>query len=323
MLRWIRDHWPFAGRDREAARLHIERIDPLPFPHFTCDDVLTAGELRDLNRYWPTNLPEETLDSGYRVLPLTNPKKTQDFTKEQHKFWHHFVETVCNPIIGEVFNAYYPWVFQKFGNRIPYIQATMVAATQFDSHAVSAGIHVHRHDPTWISTILIHVDDGENSLAEFRGNSVVGFKDHQRESDYSDETFARLASVKPHDYVDGLTLLKHYSFKPGRLFSFFETPISYHASRTTKPGVNAIGDRRMLRMHVEAPRELTQQLYGVGHKEFYQMQYLADGKADSRIATWMKRDMHDVFVASDSVRLGSQLSRSKIPVLAPRTDWPS
>lgn len=283
-----------------TARLDGAQVERLPYPHIVHDGVLTESELRECIAHWPDSdkISEESPGSGYKVLHLRGRPHRERLSAAQVEYWENFIETVCLPLVKEVFATYSPWIVQKFGDRIRQVELTTFALTEYENEKTMVGSHVHTHDPTWLFTNLIHVNDGDNQKAEERGNALFGLDGRDREDAYTNEIYSRLASVAPHDPIDGMRIQKDYAFSPGRLFSFFETPVSYHGSRTPTPGPKLTGRRLMIRMHASAPVELTQALYGVEYGEYRKMKYPpSPSDLDPRMIPWMKKDIHAMFAA--------------------------
>lgn len=254
-----------------------------PFPHSVCDDALASRQLMLARYFWPDSrlLGEETPGYGYKLAHLHRPDHTAGFSILQRAFWARFVKRVCTPLAEELARLYSPWIAAKFGP-IDTAEFVTVALTEFDNAGTSVGCHVHRHDPLWLFTALIHIEDGGDE----RGNALFGFPG----ATYDDTFCATLANHAPAAAIDGLRLVTECGFKPGRLFSFFETPISYHGTRPPEEWTNPKGRRRMIRMHVRLPETDTQRFYGMSHDEYFRLQYPKEG-ADPRVAPFLMRDI--------------------------------
>jgi hypothetical protein len=256
------------------------RVTVEPVPHFISDGVLTEKELAEVSAHWLDSalIPEESPGSGYKVAHIKNFTHRQAFSKQQLAFWDRFAVEVGVPLMREIIHLYQPWISPKFGDLINRIDVITIAMTEFEHDKVGVGEHCHAHDPTWLYTALIHIEDGGDG----RGNALFGFKD------LNADVYRQLASVAPHDAVAGNGILRRYDFRPGRIFSFFETPLSYHGTGAVAGDVGN-GKRRMIRIHVAAPTELTQDLYGVPYQEYRAMKYAPGFK--QQMHDWITRDV--------------------------------
>jgi hypothetical protein len=282
----------------QYQRLNENQTDPWPVPHFIADNVLSASELADAARHWPDTelIPEESPGSGYLVGSLMSDQFWPNLSADQQEYWRHFMNTVMPTVAAETLDIYNAWIEKKFGSRIETVEFVMFALTEFSSDKTGVGCHVHSHDPTWLFTNLIHIDDG-GATTDIRGNALFAFPECETQDDYDEEVCKRLASVAPHAPLEGLSIVRNYDFNPGRMFSFFESPISYHGTLHPQPGAAVVAKRRMLRMHILAPNDLTEELYGIPYGDYRALKYPED-RVDDRMPKWIKRDIDDMFSAT-------------------------
>lgn len=307
--------------ETQDKRLSQASLDTWPVPHFVADQVLSDNELAEVETYWPETavIPEESPESGYLVGSFLSDRFWPFLTPIQQEFWRDFMHSVMPEIIAGNLELLAPWIEKKFGSRIEFAEFHTFALTEFTSDKAGVGCHVHSHDPNWLYTSLIHIDDGEEST-DFRGNALLGFAEHESPDDYDEELCKRLASVRPFDPFDGLSIVRNYDFKPGRMFSFFETPISYHGTLPSQPGTAKVAKRRMIRMHLIAPSTVIQDVYGIEHANYQKLKYL-EGEFDERMVSWIKRDIDDMYIATQSATgATAEHSDNSIPVRLPAMD---
>lgn len=282
------------------TRLGNRTLESWPFPHLVSDQVLSPDEIAEIEEHWPETdlIPEEARGSGYLVGSLLSERFWPNLNDIQKEFWRDFMHSVMPAITRETLDAYAPWIERKFGSLIESVSYHTFALTEMTGDKSGVGCHVHSHDPTWLYTSLIHISDGEVDT-DFRGNALFGFADRTSRADYDEEFCRCLATVRPFEHIEGLAVVRNHEFKPARMTSFFESPISYHGTLPPRPGVVRKAKRRMLRMHVYAPYELTRKLYDVDQVRYRQLKY-KECDFDERLVSWIKRDIDDLYLAADS-----------------------
>lgn len=269
------------------ARVLCAQVQRLPSPHFTVDHVLSADDIQQIVAHWPSGalFPEDDEGSGYRVLRFEAPGTWQIFTPEQKEFWTDFVYGLCTQIVQATFALYAPVIAAKFGDSLTTVDLATVSLTEFEHDAVRAGVHVHNDEATWLFTNLIHVDDNG---ATDRGNAMYGFPGQGGLND-QDAMLRRLATTHPGMGPEQeMVVHAKFPFNPGRMFSFCETPLSYHGSEVVDRG-KYHGRRKMIRMHARAPAELAHLAYGVSAEEYRKERNSL--QADPRVVAWMKADV--------------------------------
>ena len=144
---------------------------------------------------------------------------------------------------------------------------------------------------------MIYVDDGGR---EDRGTVLYS-------PPGDPEGFARKAANWNPWVEDALPPAKVNQFKPNRMLSMIDSPISIHG---VEPGVKGAPDqrRRIIRAHLRAPTELTQALYGVSYDEFHRAMQEENGQP--KTVGWMQRDID---IASGDVQ--STMSPSELAAM--------
>ncbi|MGQ0677401.1 MAG: hypothetical protein ACT4N4_15130 [Rhodospirillales bacterium] len=268
------------------ARVAAAQLRRQPVPHFVADDVLSADELRDILAHWPdgARFPEDDIGSGYRILRFELDVTWSMLTRAQRTFWTDFIYGLCLQLVQGTFLLYAPLIKRRFGSALTAVDLVTVSLTEFEHEAVRSGVHAHNDEATWLFTNLIHIDDGG---ATDRGNALYGFSGQERMNDL-DPALRRIAATHPGHGPEEMVPLVQIPFKPGRMFSFYETPLSYHGNEIA--GRNSPhARRRMIRLHARAPLALSRHLYGVESEEFRALRHKPG--ENERIVSWMKSDI--------------------------------
>jgi hypothetical protein len=294
-------------------------IERRPYPHFVCDDVLTAEEIAAAISHWPQSAAIPSESQGYKVLHLLLEPHRRILSQVQRRFWDRFIDRVCIPIIRDTLATFSPWISRKYGALLSRAEIMTVALTEFEGSYSEVGLHVHPH-PTWLFTGLLHIEDGGDPT---RGTVLFGFDDCDEQEDFTEEHYRMLAqSTRPRS--DLLTIRSGHTFEPGRFFSFLDSPISYHGTRTPEPGFQATSSRRMIRMHIAAPGELCQAVYGISRDDYVRLMCPKGEEPHSeRIVDCIRQDVRNIF--SGSLAAAPELANISVigGVKATPTRWGS
>lgn len=282
-------------------------VRPDPFPHFIVDGLLDRHLLRLVERHWPAFrffIPEI---KGNHILHFHWDHFWKEISSEQRNFWNYFVNSVCVEIAHATLKAYAGQVERKYGDGIKELQFFWLGLMEADQGFQSHVIHTHHyHDPTYIATNLIYIDDG---ISKRRGTSLYGAKPGKD----GIESLSRIAAqtLKWDDRED-LELKTTVEFLPNRLISFLDSPISWHGVEDRTDPASA-GPRRIVRMHIGAPCSTMDQIYGVSYDAYRQIRARPDGSP--RTLGWMKSDIEAAGYVCDPDRLSRTLANiAKIKV---------
>lgn len=274
-----------------ADRIYAAEVQSRPCTHFVADQVLDDDVLEQVDRFWPEfelfdagpSDPDLALDLP-ATLQLGAPAHLERLTEAQRDFWVGFIAEYQSAILQATFTMYANYFQARFQDALQRVEVGVFMLMETDKPIVSHPIHVHyHHDPTWLFTNLLYIDDGGESG---RGTSMYGLRDGGVGDEI--EALAKVAA-KPRPWTDmpELEVKKSVEFRPNRLFSMMDSPISFHGVGHDKP--NGTGRRRIIRSHVSAPTELAEAIYGVAIAQ-YRRDFRDPVCADT-VVDWMRRDI--------------------------------
>jgi hypothetical protein len=200
------------------------------------------------------------------------------------------MERIQDEIIPATVDRYFDWIGPRYPG-LKSIELDALALMETDNTFTQHGSHAHHwHDPTWLFTNLIYIDDESSS----RGTTIfrISSKDGQNDLDHD----ARVAANTRHWLREekwtgnpNLELATTIENRPNRLFSFYESPISFHG---VEPCAPSLAKRRIVRMHVRAPHAYIRRLYGVSHGEYKSRREAAE--VSEEVICWMQRDIKEL-----------------------------
>lgn len=248
----------FLGLSRST--IEKAKVTLFPFPYFIVDDILTKKMLGDVVRNWPDSaLFEETGIRGNSMFFFNN--KINELTKTQKYFWRDFMQETLLTLYRQTFSKFSATYAYKFGNllqKINFHVRLMEMAPTYVDHE----IHTHHwHDPTWLFTSLIYVDDDGLNLP---GTSLYGSEDNLVSREMAE---IAAQTLQWEDMTDKITSKIDVEFKKNRMLSFLDCPISYHGVKPIIEHRDA-STRKVIRCHAYAPISLTRELYGIRHDEY-------------------------------------------------------
>jgi hypothetical protein len=262
-------------------RIAAAPLQHSPFPYKVVDNVFPTEIFQGIKKNWPgpaAFLPEIT---GNHIAHLTRAEFWTALTPAQGEFWRSFAGGACMAVALASVQSFLSPIRQKYGQRIDCVEFAMLSLMEADEAYVSHVLHTHHwHDPTWLATNLIYVDDGESTT---RGTTLYGIKPGNALS-----TAVWLAAQTGAWWGSSLLEVRAtVPFVPNRLLSFHDNPTAWHGVENAKgPGQ---GRRRILRMHLRARRDLVQDFYGVSYDEYQEMRKVPT--EDHRQLAWMRRDI--------------------------------
>ena len=111
-------------------------------------------------------------------------------------------------------------------------------------------------------------------------------------NDHNEE--ACIAADAPNWYTMKFEEAVTADYVPGRLFAMFDSPISYHCVKPAMP--NAVGNRRIFRVHMKVPDFYVENIYGVPISTYRDMRSMQRPAAitDPIVLGWLKRDIEEL-----------------------------
>lgn len=261
-----------------------------PFPNVQIENYLTKNRIDEILINWPKKgvIPPQAEGDKYKILNLLRIDHQPLLESGTKKFWENFIKNDAKKIIDDLLSAYQPWIISKFKDCIDNYKLELVGLTEIEDGDDGVGIHIHSHNPNWLFTALIYIDDGENLDHETRGTALWKYPST------ADHILKKLSETCPNEPPNGFELALNCHFKAGKLFSFFETPISLHGSirnNKTENQHQEFSRRKIIRIHVAANEEITQKLYGISQSEYKKLQYPQSEIFDQRVLDWYRYDM--------------------------------
>ena len=259
-----------------AEKILAAPLENEPYPYVIADDLFEADLLAEIKDFWPNYETFGSEGPGQGILLLAPtahvPGVLQTMKPAASRFWGYFTRQIF-PLICLGCFARFAGQFQSIygahlesadidGLRIGEMDDTAWLGNEDNSqHAEGLNIHAHYyHDPFWLFTLLIYIDDG---VGIERGTSIHKFVEDRPLNDCM-EIIPKSSGT--HDLSAYLEHEKTVEFVPNRLFSFLDGPFSMH--RVEWPKGDGSRRRRLLRAHVQAPAELAEQVFGFSLAEF-------------------------------------------------------
>lgn len=246
----------------------IATVERRPYPHFVVDDILPPKNLEAMLGHWPSaecftpEVPQNYVCNLFSARLLPKPIRP---------FWENVRNTLAPELATAVSASFEPWISKRYGTTPIYF--SNVSLMEADPTYPGHGCHTHHyHDPCWIGTALLYLDDDPANAGT---------------------TIHAPATGSP-DVIAASTLLwkdmpevKTVAYRQNRLFAIYDSPISYHSVKPASPGVKS--RRRIFRIHLTVGAQHVKELYGVGIKEYASLR--KQPSTDPTVLRWMQRDI--------------------------------
>lgn len=270
-----------------ADRIDAAPLAVTPFRHLVIDDCLGDDALASLNAHWPA--PDAFHEGGIRGNFVFDLARKTELSENQAAYWTEFQEDIGVQITDALAERYMDVIVAKYGRPLPLTPTIILQemGPTFGGHEVH---NHHWHSPNWTFSSILYVD----RLDDTPGTTLYGLAgtaDTRKIAEIAALTlqWEDMAEIVPHTTV---------ACRRNRLFSFIDSPISYHGVERPEPPPAERG-RRMIRMHVAAPGEAIQQVYGVP-----QAQYQVHRRRASRkpfVVDWLHKEIEQM-LACDARR---------------------
>ncbi len=284
-----------AARSSVQKRITDYAVETEPYPYFVADKVLPAPVLQAVHEHWPAR-DQFGLEIAHNyVCDLLHHRIDDDV---QRKFWREFVESYGHEIAAAASIQFRPWVADRYGEEIE-IRFAKISLMESDPEYAGHGCHTHHyHDPGWIGTLLLYLD---HDATGYPGTTI------QRFGDSDTRARARMAAATLQWYAaPGMTEVVTVPYAENRLFAFLDSPVSYHSVHAAK--ANAVGHRRVFRIHLTVPASAIKTLYGVSRRRYQSKRRLPT--EDAEVIAWLTRDIEQLDQRSRQYRSGSKHRRS-------------
>lgn len=282
------------------ARIAAAALDVEPFPHLVVDDVLAPDVFADISRYWPASAgfaPTGIPGNGMFHFELEAGR----LAPTAHAFWTEFARGPLAGLVRASLRRFAPIYAAKFGTAsrdVSFSLKLQEALPGFVDHEV----HTHHwHDPHWLFTALLYVDDGG---APASGTTLHGVEGLRLGRD--DSRLAEIAAkTLQWEDMPEIVPVRAPAFRPNRLLVFLDSPVSLHgvAPPTIGHGSGRAGGRRIVRTHASLPESVIGELFGVPPAE-----YRVHRRRSSRkefVISWLRKEIEKLSRAIQAPDLGA------------------
>lgn len=257
----------FAGTAAHiSSMIGQSRVELLPFPYFEVEGLFGGTEIPDILANWPDSddfSPEPGIQGRDWINIIDGHKfilKLRDRSKQ--RFWEDFVLVYFTPIVASIFRKFEPIFHDRFGPELEGVQILKMTLMETDDQFGGHEIHNHyNHDPHWLFTSLIYLDDGG---AQDRGTSLFRFKDDE----WLDSDARFMGAQYPYSQpTPDMDQSFKAEFRPNAMLAFMDSGISFHgAPQVPRHGKDK--PRKILRTHVSALDADLTRVFGVSPVEF-------------------------------------------------------
>lgn len=260
-----------------ASRISASPLAACPFRHVVVDDCLSPEELAAIHAHWPG--PDRFHDGGIRGNFVFDLARGGELGDPDREFWAGFWEDIAAQITDALAERYLDVMTAKFGKTVP-LAPTIILQEMGPTFAGHEVHNHHWHSPNWVFTSILYVDHFDDAP----GTTLYGLNGNSDLRRMAEIAALTLQWEDMEDIIPVATI----PCRPNRLLSFIDSPISYHGVEPPRSAIAARG-RRMIRMHVSAPGETIQEIYGV-----LQAQYQVHRRRASRkpfVIDWLQKEI--------------------------------
>lgn len=257
--------------------LHAEplTIELSPYPHFVRPDTLAADDIDRFLSVWP---PREafTLEKTGNLTHSVNAAPSDPVV------WREQLAGCVQELTRTTVAAFAPWLVARFGSDLTSLE-TITLLMEADPSYSGLPIHNHHwHSPNWVATALVYLDP----VAPGYAGTVLNGYGPADDPEACAQVFARtdMWGADPDFSIDRVM-----DYQQGSLFAFLDGPMSYHSTLAAAP--DAESGRRVLRMHIAAPWDLCEAVYGVSEAEYCALHPRGEPATDPRVLEWVRRDL--------------------------------
>ena len=266
------------------------QVEQHPYPHIVATDVLAAEDLSFMLNDWPDRSYFDKEIPGNFALWFNSVVPPEPWREKAPQI----VRTLARTILAQ----FAPWTIRRFGqdlDRVEVYATIMEADPDFVGHKVH---NHHYHSPNWVATTLVYLD---SDPAGFGGTVIIdrvnpdGVDPVEHAAELFAETslWGRLDDMR----TDCFSVYRALPYRQNTMFSFVDSPISYHCSPRGEPG--GTGKRRALRFHICAPWERCQDRYDVTEPEYCALHPTLQIATDQRVIPWAKEDIRELLDPAD------------------------
>lgn len=234
------------------CKIKNSKTNLFPFPYIDVDNYFSEIEIDEMNYHWPNlNKFDKSGAGDLRIFPLTL-ENLKNIEPVSSSFWLKILKKKIYPLLIKTLSKFADYHIYRMGDLINiHLGGSMLMEVDTDMYEhYEMNIHTHFfHDPFWLNTTLISI-----SPEEIMGTTLYKTKNYNKLSDlnkfYKDvEEIGNLNLKKNYDRsLNNYLISNEIIFKPGKVFSFMDSPLSIHGVQSNDLRRKR-SSRRVLRFH--------------------------------------------------------------------------
>lgn len=239
-------------------------IHKLPYPHLVIDNILDAELFNAIKNYWPQKKLHNDQRGSNCFYFSSELKNVND---DQKLFWENLIHTHISEIANLLFAKMFNFIsYKKVSNKIEWGTAYS-QENENSSSPLDFFPHTHfDHDPLWVLTFLIYIEDVN---ANSPGTSICSLGENKDERIDNFMKWNEIANDDTIEYLKKIELTKKFNIKniktvdfiSNRLFCFVDGPFSFHSVNYKKSEL--LTNRKSLRFALGFERNKMNVKYNV------------------------------------------------------------
>lgn len=236
----------------ERCKIKNAQLNLFPYPYIDVENYFSENEINEINLHWPDlNKFDQAGNSGLHTFQLSF-ETLKGIHSVSSSFWLELLEDKLYPILYKTLSKFADYHVYRMGDlKNLYLGGAMLMEINTDMiENYEMNVHTHFfHDPFWLNTTLVSI-----SPEVTNGTTLYKTENYNKLSDlnkfYEDvEKIGNLSLKKNYDrYLNNYEIFHDIIFKPGKVFSFMDSPISIHGVKSYNTKQKA-SSRRVIRFH--------------------------------------------------------------------------
>lgn len=281
-----------------------DAVESWPYPHFVRHDAMAADDIDCLLGVWPPR-------AAFNLEKTFNLTQSVNAAPSDPVVWRERLSGCVRDLTRTTLAAFAPWLVARFGSDLTST-STITLLMEADPRYSGLPVHNHHwHSPNWVATALVYLDAAAPGYA---GTVVNAFRD----ADDPEACADVFTLTDMWDEDAGFSVHRVIPFQRASLFAFLDGPLSYHSTLPAAEGAQA--GRRVLRMHIAAPWDLCEAVYGVSEAEYRDLHPRGAPATDPRVRGWALRDIatqrSPVAMPADQARAWADTLDIQVPLPA-------
>ncbi len=207
-------------------------IEESPYPHIVIDNILDVSLVQEIKNLWPQKKLHND-QRGSNCFYFSSELKNLE--TEKKIFWENFINNHISELANLLLSRMYNFIgYKQVSSKIEWGTA-YTQENENNSSPLDFFPHTHfDHDPLWVLTFLIYIEDlnfnspGTSicSLGNDKNERIDNFiKWNEIANDDSIEYLKKIELTKKF----GIKNIKTVDFVSNRLFCFVDGPFSFHS----------------------------------------------------------------------------------------------